>query len=56
VPPDPDELLQQADALAGKPAATQADVRRAISAAYYAIFHFCMTAAADNDGSFNILI
>jgi uncharacterized protein (UPF0332 family) len=47
VPPDPDELLQQADALAGKPAATQADVRRAISAAYYAIFHFCMTAAAD---------
>lgn len=47
MPPDPDELLQQADALAGKPAATQADVRRAISAAYYAIFHFCMTAAAD---------
>jgi hypothetical protein len=47
LPPDPDELLQQADALAAKPGATQADLRRAISAAYYAIFHFTMAAAAD---------
>jgi uncharacterized protein (UPF0332 family) len=47
LPINPDELLQQADPLAAKPEATQADLRRAISAAYYAIFHFCMTAAAD---------
>jgi hypothetical protein len=47
VPPDSDELLQQAEALAGKPGATEADVRRAISAAYYATFHFCLRAAAD---------
>jgi hypothetical protein len=47
VPPDPDEYLQQAEGLAGNPSATQADFRRAISTAYYAIFHFCLTAAAD---------
>jgi uncharacterized protein (UPF0332 family) len=47
LPPDPDELLQQADALAGKSGATQVDLRRAISATYYAMFHFCLTAAAD---------
>jgi hypothetical protein len=47
LPPDPDEYLQQADGLAGRRAASQADFRRAISAAYYALFHFCMTAAAD---------
>ena len=47
MPPDPEELLQQADALAGKPGATQADLRRAISSTYYAMFHFCLTAAAD---------
>jgi uncharacterized protein (UPF0332 family) len=47
VPPDPEELLQQADVLAGKAGANQADLRRAISAAYYAIFHFSLTAAAD---------
>jgi hypothetical protein len=47
VPPDPNELLQQADALATKPGATQADLRRAISTAYYAVFHFCLTAAVD---------
>jgi hypothetical protein len=47
VPPNPEEYLRQADALAGKPGATQADLRRAISTAYYAVFHFCLTAAAD---------
>jgi hypothetical protein len=47
VPPDPSELLLQADALAGKTGATQADLRRAISTAYYAVFHFCLTVAAD---------
>jgi hypothetical protein len=40
-------FLQQADALAAKAGATQADLRRAISTAYYAVFHFCLTAAAD---------
>jgi hypothetical protein len=33
--------------LAAKAGATQADLRRAISAAYYAIFHFTMTGAAE---------
>lgn len=47
MPPDPNELLQQADFLAGKATPTQADLRRAISSAYYAVFHFCLTAAAD---------
>ena len=47
MPPDPDELLAQADALAGKPSPTQTDLRRAISSAYYAVFHFCLAAAAD---------
>jgi hypothetical protein len=47
LPPDPEELLQQAENLAVNATATQADLRRAISAAYYAIFHFCLTAAAD---------
>lgn len=47
MPPDPDELLQQADALAGGSAPTQADLRRAVSAAYYAVFHFCLTASAE---------
>jgi hypothetical protein len=47
LPPDPEDLLRQADALAGNAAATQADLRRAISAAYYAVFHFCATAGAD---------
>jgi hypothetical protein len=43
VPPDPSELLQRADALAGAAAATQADLRRAISDAYYFPFlpHIC---------------
>jgi uncharacterized protein (UPF0332 family) len=46
VPPlDPDELLDQARRLAGQ--STQADLRRAISSAYYGLFHFFLTAAAD---------
>ena len=47
MPPDPNEMLQQADFLAAQSGATQADFRRAISTAYYAIFHLCLTAAAD---------
>jgi len=47
VPPDPDELLQQADALVSKPGASETALRRAISNAYYAVFHFCLTGAAD---------
>jgi hypothetical protein len=47
LPPDPEKLLRQADVLAASVAATQVDLRRAISAAYYAVFHFCATAAAD---------
>jgi hypothetical protein len=48
--PNPDHLFEQADrlgasALAGPP--RQADLRRAISAAYYGLFHFCLAAAAD---------
>jgi hypothetical protein len=44
-PLDPEELLEQARRLAAEP--TQADLRRAISAAYYGLFHFFLTAAAD---------
>lgn len=47
MPPDPNELLRQADTLAGGSGPSQADLRRAISAAYYATFHFCLTASAD---------
>jgi uncharacterized protein (UPF0332 family) len=47
LPLDPNELLQHSDALAAKAGATQADLRRAISAAYYAIFHFTLAAAAE---------
>jgi hypothetical protein len=47
---NPDHLFEQADKLvvpspAGPP--RQVDLRRAISAAYYGVFHFCLTAAAD---------
>jgi uncharacterized protein (UPF0332 family) len=46
---NPDHLFEQAEMLvspsAGRP--RQVDVRRAISAAYYAIFHAAITAAAD---------
>jgi uncharacterized protein (UPF0332 family) len=46
---NPDHLLEQADKLiapqAGRP--RQADIRRAISSAYYAIFHAIITKAVD---------
>jgi hypothetical protein len=47
---DPDELLRQAEHLAKsrQPGpARQVDVRRAISASYYALFHCVVTAVAD---------
>lgn len=47
---NPDHLLDQAAELTAAPAAgppRQVDVRRAISAAYYAVFHALLTAAAD---------
>ena len=47
---NPDHLLDQADKLISGQAAgvpRQADLRRAISAAYYAVFHFTLTALAD---------
>lgn len=47
---NPDHLLDQAEqltlALAAGPR-RQADLRRAVSTAYYAVFHFILTAAAD---------
>jgi hypothetical protein len=47
-PPDPEDLLEQADCLTvAKGAPRQTDLRRAISAAYYGVFHFTLTAAAD---------
>ena len=46
-PLPPDDLFEQAEALAGRAGARQVDLRRAISAAYYGLFHFTMTAAAD---------
>ena len=46
---NPDHLFEQADKLitpqTGRP--RQVDIRRAISAGYYAIFHATITAAAD---------
>jgi uncharacterized protein (UPF0332 family) len=46
---NPDHLFDQADALAtstgGRP--RQVDIRRAISASYYGLFHAAVTAAAD---------
>ena len=48
---DPDHLFEQADRLITplptEPEARQTDLRRAVSAAYYGIFHFTMTAATD---------
>lgn len=49
-PPDPTHLFEQAEALVaggatGQP--RQASLRRAISTAYYGLFHFTLTAAAD---------
>jgi uncharacterized protein (UPF0332 family) len=46
-PPDPQQLFEQADALAASPEGHQTDLRRAISTAYYGVFHFTLTAAAD---------
>lgn len=49
--PSPDHLLEQADRLMALPrsgAPRQVDLRRAISNAYYAVFHALMTEAADD--------
>jgi hypothetical protein len=48
---NPDHLLEQADRLIAPPgggAPRQADLKRAISTAYYAVFHAVLTAAADD--------
>ena len=45
-PPHPEHLFEQANALI-RGAARETDLRRAISNAYYALFHFVLTAAAD---------
>jgi uncharacterized protein (UPF0332 family) len=45
LPPSPKSLLEQAEALAADP--RQEYLRRAISTAYYGLFHFTLTAAAD---------
>src|SRR5262249_25719796 len=48
---DPEHLFDQADRLVAPPPAgppRQADVRRAISAAYYAVFHGTLAAVADH--------
>jgi uncharacterized protein (UPF0332 family) len=47
---NPDHLLEQAERLIAAPSAgppRQVDLRRALSAAYYAVFHCVATAAAD---------
>jgi uncharacterized protein (UPF0332 family) len=46
---NPDHLFEQAETLVSPPVGRprQVDVRRAISAAYYAIFHAAITAAVD---------
>ena len=47
---NPDHLFEQADKLVVLPRADpprQVDLRQVISVAYYGIFHFCLTAAAD---------
>jgi uncharacterized protein (UPF0332 family) len=51
VPIDPQHLLEQADKLVGSASQGRprgADLRRAISASYYALFHFTTAAAADS--------
>lgn len=48
--PNPEHLFEQAEKLVAPPSAgppRQVDLRRAISAVYYGIFHFCLAAAAD---------
>jgi hypothetical protein len=48
VPPlDPEHLFEQALKLTDPAADRQADFRRAISAAYYGLFHAVLSAAAD---------
>ena len=47
---DPEHFFEQAERLSAPDAAgapRQVDLRRAISAAYYGVFHFILTAAAD---------
>lgn len=47
---NPSHLLEQADRLVAPPPAgppRQVDIRRAISSAYYSLFHFTLTALAD---------
>ena len=44
---NPDHLFEQANKLITIQAPRQVDIRRAISAAYYATFHATITAAAD---------
>jgi hypothetical protein len=46
VHPDPDRLFQQAEALIDGHK-DETDLRRAISTAYYGVFHFILRAAAD---------
>ncbi len=43
-----DELLEQARHLAGRTPETQADLRRALSSAYYALFHFFIHEASEH--------
>ena len=45
--PNPDHYLNQADNLIAGSGGRQVDLRRAISAAYYGVFHAVMRAAAD---------
>jgi hypothetical protein len=47
---NPEHLIEQAERLIFSPRAgppRQVDLRRAIASAYYAVFHLCMTSAAD---------
>ena len=46
-PPNPEHLFEQAIALVDRPGSRETDLRRAISAAYYGLFHFVLTAAAN---------
>ena len=49
--PNPEHLLEQATRLGTAPPAgrpRQVDLRRAISSAYYAVFHFVLASAADH--------
>jgi uncharacterized protein (UPF0332 family) len=46
-PPLPEHFFEQADRLTTTVGLRQTDLRRAISNAYYGLFHFALTAAAD---------